>query len=83
MKAILKLSRKLYKLAYNDLSENTSPRQSLLRFLEAISDEDTELMVNMLELYGEARVHKWCTNIRTRVENTPRTFTSIKINLGM
>lgn len=81
MKEILRLSRKLHALACSDMFENDSPRESLLRFLGALTDEDTELMANMLELYGNKRVHKWAVSIHMRAAgNITSTSTSIKIS---
>lgn len=81
MKEILRLSRKLYKLACSDLFEEASILEVLMRFLEAVTDKDSELMADMLELYGRERVHKWAANIHMRAcKDTTRTSASIKIS---
>lgn len=85
MKAILKVSRKLFALACSELVEtNNSPRQMIMRFFGALGDEDVDLLSNMLELYGNERVQKWVHNIRERAiaDTAMRTSTSIKISFG-
>lgn len=83
MKAILRLSKKLYALACAEVFTESGPKETLIKFLSAIEDADVELMADMLDLYGDKRIQKWVTNIRKRaVNNTPRTSTSIKISFG-